>query len=179
MRDSIDDLSKYKDVNKSTIFLYSLLQVKSEIEPEGTYMNIDDCDIGQNMNLICLFYTDQEGFEFLDKQLRDHKQFSFLRDDRDGFRYYVMDFSMHYAIYKSVEQGRYSELPNNSKTVIMFSDHPIGRMGVSPESYYQEFSDNLEVSIEELKEKGEIISPPDEENETLVLPSDMTELFKT
>ena len=152
MKDSIYDLLKYKDVNKSTIFLYALLQVKNkDIEPAGTYMGIEGCSIHGDMNLICLFHGEQEGFELIDRELRTQKQFSFCRDDTDGFRYYVMDFSRMYAIYKSIEDGRYSELSKNAKTIIMFTDHPVGLMGVSPESYYQEFSIDLRFQLNSFK----------------------------
>ena len=175
---SIDTLSKFKDVNKSTIFLYTLLQIKSNAVPAGTYMGVNGCSIFKDMNLICLFHVGQEDFYEVDKELIAHSQFDVKVEDSDGFCYYVMDFSTLPAIYNAVKKGRYSKLSINAKTAITFTDHPLGLIGVSPELYYDEFSEKLNISVEQLKRKGELLEPPNQENETLNLSKDMQERFK-
>ena len=178
MRELVKHLVKFKDVNKSTIFLYAMLQLKTKaVEPIGTYLNIKDCSIYKDMNLICMFHKQQKGFETIDQELRTHTLFDFYVDDTESYRYYIMDFSTISGIYKAVVEGKYSELTSNAKQVINITGHPVGVIGVNPQLYYEEFSEEFNVSIEKLRSDIELLGKPDEQNETLSLPDNVKQLF--
>lgn len=177
-KDSIDTLSKFKDVNKSTIFLYTLLKINNSLEPIGTYMAIENCSIHQDMNLICMFHKKQEGFVKLNVELESHLQFDYYVDDVEGYRYYIMDFSMIPNIYDAIKNGEYSTLPKRAKDVININGHPVGVIGVNPTSYYDEFSDEFNISISTLREKVELLDPPNLTNETLTVSEKLLEEFE-
>jgi len=175
---AISEIVKFKDVNKSTIFLYELLQVRNKSAmPVGTYMGVNGCSIFKDMNLICLFHKAQEGFTEIDLELRNHEQFDFFVDDPDDYRYHVMDFSMMPAIYNVIKAGKYSQLSQNAKTIINLGNHPVGWIGVNPRLYYEEFANEYGVSIETLEKNIELLEPPSKTNETLNLPEKIAKLF--
>jgi len=179
MNDFIQNLVKFKDVNKSTIFLYTLLKLKKGLlKPVGTYMDIENCSIHKDMNLICVFHKQQEGFAKLNQELEKHPQFDYFVDDKAGFRFYIMDFSTMPEIYDAVKFGKYSQLSTNAKNVINMDGHPVGVIGVNPSSYYQQFSDQFDVTIESLKEKVELLEPPNLINETLTVSETLQEEFE-
>lgn len=179
MKDFIQNLVKFKDVNKSTIFLYTLLKIKNKvIKPVGTYMDIENCSIHQDMNLICLFHKEQDEFHKIHKELESHAQYDYHVDDKSGYRYYVMDFSMMPEIYDTVKNGKYSQLSDNAKNVINMDGHPVGVIGVNPKSYYQQFSEEFGVSIEDIQKKVELLEPPNLVDETLSVSEELQEEFE-
>ena len=178
MKEISQTLVEFKDVNKSTIFLYTLLRIKNkEVKPIGTYMNIENCIIYKDMNLICMFYKQQSNFVDIDTELKEHRQFDYCVDDQE-YRYYVMDFSELPEVYKTIKNGQYSKLPKNAKTIINMSEHPVGVIGVNPELYYEQFSNEFNVSIKKLREAKELLSIPNIENETLSLSKKLQEQFE-
>ena len=178
MKDLSQTLVEFKDVNKSTIFLYTLLRIKNKkVKPIGTYMNIEDRIIYKDMNLICMFHKQQDDFSYIDTELKEHRQFDYCVDDQE-YRYYIMDFSKLPDVYEAIKSGKYSTLPKNARNIINISEHPIGVIGVNPELYYEQFSDEYNVPIKELRDAVELLSVPNIENETLSLSKELQEQFE-
>ncbi len=165
-----NNLIKHKDDAKSRVFLYPLLQLPTNIvKPIGTYMDLADIDLQQVPYLFCMYHTNQPGMSpQIRKQLMDHPMYEFSFSE-EGYEAFAFNFDGMSSIYSCIKEGRYTQMEAIAKLIILKEKHPIAQIALHPEAFYEDFAFELEIPIEEVIEKVELIAPPSLESEVLVL----------
>ena len=107
------------NIQKSTIFLYPLLQIQSKrsIRPLKTYMY---CDNIEGENLICVYKVNHKNWNaFNEKVLSKHKLLKSIVPLTDKKYAYVFDLSVFKNDYELIKLGKYSQLSKFAKTTIL------------------------------------------------------------
>ena len=174
---SLDNV--YKNYfQKSKLFLYPLLKIKqgASIVPVQTYIRwVGSYELGE-CKLVCVYHNrdDKEFKEFEKRFLIGNELFFdyFLLPSK--MVAYVFDFSNHPHDYRKICLGKYSELSSDFKFKILkfFNLNPYNHAYVDsylyPEKYFGLYSDLLNCDMELLIKVGELCSPPDMNEETLL-----------
>lgn len=158
-------LKEIQPVSKSRIFLYPVLNLSSQIDPINTYLGIKDMDLEKS--LICLFHETQPGFKEWKSELLSHTNYEFDFKCDNGYFYVVFGFWSRPTYYDTIVQGQYSQIDNKYKGFLMQLQKPILNIALYPESFYDDFSEDLGIPVEILKAKRELLSPPDMETELI------------
>jgi hypothetical protein len=163
---------------KSKLFLYPLLKIRqgASIVPIQTYIRwISSYELGE-CKLVCVYHNRD------DKEFKDFEK-RFLIGNELFFDYfllpskmvaYVFDFSNYAHDYRKICLGKYSELSSEFKFKILkfFNLNPHNHAYVDsylyPEKYFGLYSDLLNCDMELLIKVGELCSPPDMNEETLL-----------
>ena len=162
-----------KKKNKSFIFLYPILQIKSDIQPIETYLGFKGFE---NRNiLLCIFHSSMKQFPEWLKRMEDHAMFDLHVSD-DEYEYVIFDFTLAPKIYNAVKNGRYSSIEGNARTILTVSGGEMVQLGLNPNIFYDEFAEQFEHPVEILKANVELVSPPDPNNEYLHINSKIQEL---
>lgn len=163
---------------KSKTFLYPLLEIKRgvSVTPMQTYITWKKGDIElKNRKLICKYHIreDREYINFEKLKLMGHELFHRFEKLDDGTGVYIFDMASIGIDWTNIIQGRYSQLStSHKKTVKDFygennADYTYVDSYLNPERYFSLYSELLNVTVENLKEVGELCSAPDLEKETL------------
>lgn len=147
------------------------------------------CGIGC-LELLVYFREESELFTAFEQTILSNSKLTACYDIKEGGRAYLFDISEHYKTVMKFMEGKYSEFDNKIKDKIRWywSDSPVQgskmpqlghpfKIILYPEYYYESAADELGVSVELLKEGGELMSKVDIEDETFTLTLE-SELFK-
>ena len=172
-------------IQKSRLFLYPFLKIsrKALIKPIEFYMcwekhyNFTD-------NVLLLLYRLENSLKFqaFEQQiLQKHPNFKEVYETipdqthEELYKLYVFDLSSFKVDYLKVVQGKYSQLTEDSKTLILNyykvnnKDHPTMVSYLKPDKYYSNYAKLLgsPVKEEHLRKVGELCDPPDLKKEIL------------
>lgn len=170
--------SLYKNYfQKSRIFMYPILEIKrgSSVTPIETYVSWDEQYSPEDIKLICLYHLrdDTDFIKFEKEKLVGNKYFHSFKEVEDKKAVYAFDFSEFRSDWMNIIEGKYSQISYSYKKKI---ENFYGRRNANyayiesflyPEKYYSMYSDIIGVSIDILKEVGELCSKMDIEKETL------------
>lgn len=170
--------SLYRDYfQKSRVFLYPALDIRRAVTttPIETYASWKGHYKLEDRKLICLYYLRQdEDFRVFEKnKLLGNKYFHDFKQVEDGKGVYIFDFDELKHEWDCFLKGRYSQMslehkkkikafygPNNANFAYIESY-------LHPEKYYHMYSELLGVSVELLKQAGELCEIYDLKQESL------------
>ena len=175
-----DEFIKKMNTNKSTLFLYPLLFLHNSVpDPIATYLGFKNHTVHNDMNLICLYHLQQPNMRETVKIYKNHEKFhsSFLQMD---YMYFIMDFSKFPHTYNCIKNGKYSEIKNNVKNAILIQKESefIHHVGLTPENFYENIAEEFNTDISLVKNKKEILDPPNIENEYIHVPEKILKTIK-
>jgi hypothetical protein len=167
-----------KYFQKSMMFLYPLLKIRqgSSIVPVQTYMRWEDkYELGDN-KLICVYHNreDAEFKKFERERLLGNELFYDYFPLPENMVAYVFDMSEYSRDYYKIANGRYSCLTSDFKFKVIrfFAGNPHHANYIDsylyPDVHFYDYAELLNCSVELLKEVGELCSPPDMNQETLL-----------
>ena len=173
---TIKELNK-KYFQKSAFFLYPLLKIPKVIIPIDTYIQWDDYFSLNEHVLICRFkkFTKDLELDVEKHVLLSHPLYKDYHELEDGTVVYIFSLANHKDLMKAFLIGKYSKLSEKHKQTIIqfFKEGTYTRSYLKsylyPDDFYEIYSILLEMSIETLKEIGELASPPDLKKENLTL----------
>jgi len=163
---------------KSKMFLYPLLKIKqgSSIVPVETFLRWEDLyELGDN-KLICIYHNrkDAEFKKFEERYLLTNALFYDYFLLPDNMVAYVFDFTEYSRDFYKVVRGAYSNLSSEFKFKIInfYSGNPYHAAYIDsylyPEKHFYQYSELLQCDVDLLVEVGELCSPPNLDNETLI-----------
>lgn len=179
--------SLYRDyVQKSRLFLYPILGIKRghSVTPIETYVSWDGKYTVEDYKFICVYHIREDNdFKLLEQhKLIENKLFHeyIPLDGNKGA--YVFDFSSKEADFRAFLNGKYSQLSDEHKKIILgffnnnSAHHVYIESYLSPKRFIPTYAALLanpkrEGEVERIKdtllEVGELCSPPNLEKETL------------
>jgi hypothetical protein len=168
--------SKY--FQKSRSFLYPILGIKkgSYTTPIGTYIAIENLIDADETKLICTFKEDssKEFEKFEEQMLITNPLFDRILEV-DGYKLYIFDLKVYESDWFNFILGKYSKLSSTIKKAIKTyygeksAEYKYMESYLFPEKYFEDYAKILDVSIDDLKQIGELCDPCDLEKETLIL----------
>lgn len=169
-------------IQKSKLFLLPLTKIKRNIhiKPFGTYVRDKNKGFNEDdLRLIVPFELDDSSeYFYYEKELLDSPYFDTDNYyETDKFRVYIYNLSQYRSDYNKFIKGAYTKFTNKSKELIntywgriqsgKFIPHSKIEQYLDPTIMtYEQISDELSVSVQELQEIKEILNPPDLEKET-------------
>ena len=162
---------------KSKVFLYPLLGIKKGVRfvPVQTYISWNDIYPKDKNKLLC-FYTVEEKwtkeFEmFAELFLTTNVLFDEMHKIGDLDFLYIFDLGTYKRDINKFKIGKYSKFTKRTKEIIMKFFGETGTISeyiesyLYPEFYYEDYSEILNVEMNDLKKVGELCSKPDLEKE--------------
>lgn len=148
---------------KSTAFLFPILEMQSKnfTQPIGTYLGIENFTFESTLPLIAVYYKHDVKFKnTLDKIIK-HKQYELHVEVDDDYVLVVFDMYFIENDYQNVIEGKYSQLSDAFKTIVInsFNENKLVPMALNPTSHYPKIAELLDCTIEEL-EGSEICTIP-------------------
>ena len=179
----------YKEYfQKSKVFFYPLLDIPKGVHyvPVETYLAWKDEYSFKDFKFFCLYdekFTRKfENFE--KKYLMGNKYFDDYQKLGPTLHLYIYDYSIYTRDWKALLKGKYSRFSKKTKEKILSFFGDTGSIAeyiesyIYPELYREEYSIELDVSIQQLQEVRELCSKPDLKKETLKIKSNQKDLFK-
>lgn len=163
---------------KSKMFLYPLLKIRQghSITPIETYVRwYDMYELGE-CKLVCVYHNrqDEEFKSFEKRYLLSNKLFYDYFQLPENMVAYVFDFSEHSHDFRKFVLGKYSEFSSEFKFKIVnfFATNPYQSNYIDsylyPDNYFHDYAELLNCNVEMLMNVGELCSPPDIDQETLI-----------
>lgn len=162
---------------KSKVFLYPLLGIKKGVRfvPVQTYISWNDIYPKDKNKLLC-FYTVENNwtkeFEmFAELFLETNVLFEEKHKIDDLNFLYIFDLETFKRDISKFKKGKYSRFTKRTKEIIMNFFGETGTISeyvesyLYPEFYYEDYSEILNVNIDDLQKVGELCSVPDLEKE--------------
>lgn len=147
---------------KSEAFLYPILNInKNAIPPISTHLGIENFKFTETLPLIILYDSTNEKFPEILNLLKEHDQYEFDFDLKDGTHIVIFDMCYIETDYNMFIDGTYSRLSTNFKTVIRSKNvtNKLILMALDPELNYKTVAAELEVSVDSIKGTELIPSP--------------------
>lgn len=177
--------SKY--FQKSRSFLYPALGIarESPFTPTGTYMSLEGLYAPEDGKLICCFKPeDTEAFKTFEEQLLTGNPLFVQKVQIEDYTAYVFDYDPYIRDWDNVILGRYSQLSPVLKRAIKtfyaeaVSEYPYIDSFLFPEKHFEVYGKILDISVDTLKEVGELCDSANLEKETLKIPVEHLENLK-
>ncbi len=162
---------------KSKVFLYPLLGIKKGVRfvPVQTYISWNDIYPKDKNKLLC-FYTVEEKwikeFEmFAELFLTTNVLFDEMHKIGNLDFLYIFDLGTYKRDINKFKIGKYSKFTKRTKEIIMKFFGETGTISeyiesyLYPEFYYEDYSEILNVEMNDLKKVGELCSKPDLDKE--------------
>ena len=168
--------SKY--FQKSKVFLYPLLDIKrgSSVTPKETYVSWNKHYTSEDMKLICVYEKrkDDEYKNFEKNILLKHNRLiDYVQIEMEVV--FIFDFSDLKQDWTHFINGKYSKFDKKLKTKILnffekYSGNYVYMQSyLLPEEYFDNYAELLGVSVDLLKDVGELCNKPSIEKENLIL----------
>lgn len=155
--DLVEDLKTY--CQKSTMFLFPMLGLPTNIKPISTYLIVDGIK-SDNALLYALFPKSISGNANNKKTLMQHPMFEYNIVDGD-FEIVVFNLEPIKNDYLLVVNGKYSHISQSNKVkVIGASRNKLADIGLYPSKYYDLYKNELEIEFNE-EEGPELLDLPD------------------
>jgi len=178
----------YKEYfQKSKVFFYPLLDIPKGVHyvPVETYLACEDEYSFKDFKFFCLYdEKSTKRFEnFEKKYLLGNKYFDDYQNIGPNLHLYIYDYNIYKRDWLALLRGKYSKFSKKSKDKILSFFGDTGSIAayvesyIYPELYHEEYSIELDVSLEELQEVRELCSKPNLEKEILKIKSNQRELF--
>ena len=176
---------------KSKVFLYPLLGIKrgNSVVPIETYISWEGHYSSEDMKLICIYKirTDAEYKNFEKNILTKHTRlYDYYKNNNEEVSIFIFDFSDINEDWDYFINGKYSKFSSSLKNrILKFFDKHSGNYAymqsyLSPEKFFEDYSEILNVEVSLLESVGELCSKPDKEKENLQLKlADLDNLEKT
>ena len=177
--------SKY--FQKSRSFLYPALGIKrsSAFTPTGTYLSLQGVYEPEDCKLLCCFKQDEsEEYKSFEEQMLTGNPLFVQKTQIEDYTAYVFDFDAYSRDWDAVILGRYSQIsPVLKRAIKTFygeatSEYEYIESYLFPEKYFEVYGKILDISIDTLKQIGELCDPADLEKETLKIPVEHLENLK-
>jgi hypothetical protein len=153
---------------KSLIFLYPFLNLPKALKPVGTYLFLENFQIENGTNLICLFHNESEEYKENKKSILLSPFYELTIVDHE-FDIVIFNFESMADDYNKIVNGNYQDLSTSSKNFLMIkTDYLCVMHALNPSIYYNEYAEYLECDPE-LLEGHALVMPPEKQNETLVV----------
>jgi hypothetical protein len=164
---------------KSRVFLYPVLDIKrgNSIVPVNTYIAWEQLGIEpKDAKMVCVYQyrTDQEYLDFETQKLKGNKLYESSTLINDGSEIaYIFSFNPYKQDWLHFLNGKYSKMsiPFKRKIKDFFrqsgNNYVYVESFLHPEKYFALYSELLNMPMSELKEVGELCSPPDVSKESL------------
>ncbi len=156
---------------KSTIFLYTLLQIKrgGAASPFKTYIAYEDMIRPEHRILLCRYEkrTDEAFIKFEKEKFFGHKRFKGYFQLKDDTKLYMYDFNDLSDDWDHLVNGRYSQASLKTRQTILnhfekgSANHKYVESYLFPEKYMEDYARLLDVDIKVLKQVGELCDKPD------------------
>ena len=168
-----------KYFQKSSVFLYPLLGLKSKILPFKTYIQFDGKINPNDRKLICVYdikdSSDWTSFEL--ERLINHTMLEYTIRLADNKIAYIFDFNIPLMKeeFDIFIEGKYSQLAESSKEMIIryfgknTSEGEYIKSYIYPEKYFNEYSQFLLIDEERLKDVGELCDKVNLSEENCIL----------
>lgn len=168
------DMMKFEYFQKSTAFLAPLLgldHTKNQL-PLNTYLELADFEFKSTTPLIVIYYSQDPRFKETLNLLMNNPRYEMDLRLPDNNHLVIFDMSNLQEDYNKILEGKYSELSDQSKTIIKSrvpANHLIV-MSLDPEKNKKHVAESLEVNESDLPK--ELLSPPKMElsGEILAIP---------
>lgn len=177
-----------KYFQKSKPFLYPALGIRrgSSIIPIETYMAWENVFSHEQRKLCCVYKPDDSSlFKTFEKtKLQENKLFHSMYLLEGDQICYAFDFDPLAHDWDCVLHGKYSKISEEYKSVIRtFSSSSQSNSAyinsfLYPEKHFSIYSDLMGVSVQTLRDVGELCDKPDLERETLRIPALDLNLFE-
>lgn len=154
-------------VQKSTMFLYPLLNLPATIQPVNTYMFIQGFVMNDGYSMVCLLNRTSKTFQDDLNQMRRNKYFDINLTD-DDFEIVIFDMSSLKDDYNKIYNGTYSELSREAAILITYHNrtkYPLAVVALRPDEHYQKMADILSTIPELIP--NQLVTSPDNIKETL------------
>jgi len=167
-----------KYFQKSKILIYPLLDIKrgTQIVPSETYLSWLDVHEPEDKKLICVYETDEEGYEEFEKTtLLKHTRLCNYNKVNSHQTIFVFDFSDLGVDWNHLINGKYSRINDDLKRKIVnfYDKHSGNHVYVTsymfPEKFFSRYAEILDVPESMLKDVGELCDKPDLEKEKLLI----------
>lgn len=177
--------SKYFQKSKS--FLYPALGTKKNdpFTPTGTYISIEGYIGPEDVKLICTFEKNEtEKFKDFEKQTLVENPLYEEKLEIENYYVYIFNFQIYEEDWFSFLFGKYSRFSGMLKKAIKqyygkgSSEYKFIETYLYPEEHFENYSKILDISVDDLKEIGELCNPYDENKETLKIPKEYLEKLK-
>jgi hypothetical protein len=168
-----------KYFQKSTFFLYPLLNIPKTILPKNTYITWEDTYGIDDLVFICKFdkFNSETQIKTEKVHLKGHPLLKETMTLEDGGTIYFFKFEKYSKLWHNFVNGKYSKISKNHKLEIIkfykkgsFTGTLI-KSYLFPEDYYADYAELLNVPLEVLMESGELADAPDLKQENLNLKS--------
>ena len=167
-----------KYFQKSKIFLYPLLSIKRGVDfvPVETFLTWEDNYTIKDKKFMCLYEQKEtdEWKDFENKYLLSNIYFYDYIPLAKDIHLYVFDMSDIASCYNKISRGKYSEVLESTKEIIMNFFGEKGAISqyieefLYPEYYHTQYAEELNVNVSQLEEVYELCDKPDLEKEKLV-----------
>lgn len=136
---------------KSEAFLYPLLNLNTP-PPISTYLGVDSFEFNETLPLIILYDSSDEKFSETLNHLKNHTQYEYDFDLKDGTHIVIFDMCFIETDYNNFLNGNYSSLSTNFKTVIRSKNvkNKLTLMALDPKSNYKTIAAELDVDVESI-----------------------------
>jgi hypothetical protein len=168
----------YKEYfQKSKVFLYPLLGIKKGVRfvPVQTYISWNDIYPKDKNKLLCFYTVDKKWVKEFDMFAELFLSTNVLFEEKheiDKLNFlYIFDLQPFVRDINKFKKGKYSKFSKKTKEMIMGFFGETGTISeyiesyLYPEFYYEDYSEILNVNINDLMNVGELCSKPDLEKE--------------
>jgi len=164
---------------KSTIFLYTLLQIRrgGAASPLKTYIAYEDMIRPEHRILLCRYEkrTDDAFIKFEKEKLLGHPHFKGYFKLKDESKLYLFDFNFIGEDWDLLINGRYSQASLKTRQTILnhfekgSANHLYVESYLFPKKYMADYARLLDVDIKVLQQVGELCDKPDFSKERLAV----------
>jgi hypothetical protein len=175
--DVLDQFTKHRKDNKSTVFLYAILQLEDICKPLNTYLYLNQEEVHKDRYLFAMFNSSQEGYSKCKKQIEGHELWDFCLTDENGFDIHVFTLEKYFKYFDQILSGNYAAIETEFKLILGHENHPIAAIGMHPEEYHSNYCNAFGIPEPDLPIGTQLIQRPSIENETLNVSPDIMRQF--
>lgn len=161
---------------KSLFFIYPLLSIPKKYLPQNTYLIAEDINVESRI-LICEYrkFQTADELKFESQYILSHPAFKECKKLENGELIYLFSFEdiEYKSFWNLFLEGKYSLFSSSAKKKILsfYKEGTTTKEYIMsylyPEKFYSEYAELLNVSVDTLKEIGELIDKPNLKKETL------------
>lgn len=166
------NLKRFENKNKSLIYLYNIMQLDC-VAPINTYFGFSNYET--DTTLIALYHINQTQAKDVISKVTKCQYYGAHFIDNEGYIYVMFEFFNISSIYELIREGKYSQIPQDFKTLLRAHKDPLIEYGLYPENYFNAFADEFRFPVDSIPRYNgnELIPPPNMESEYIVAPKEV------